>query len=102
MVDVNTIFIREAKQTRDTHQYICETSLPALHYSTPLLYSITLPSVKQNYHRQQVIICSRDYAVTIGGCYPQKLVRTYGKLKASRFSKISSNFKKVKGLKSLF
>ncbi len=55
MVDVSADFIKEeAKQARITHWY------------TSLQHLVKFPSTKQDYYKQNEIIFSRDYDVTIG------------------------------------
>ncbi len=58
MVDVNAAFIREAKLAKDTHRYV---------FSMWNYTSSTQSSMKQNYCRQQEIICSRNYDLMIQG-----------------------------------
>ncbi len=75
-VDVNTVFVvREAKHERDTRRYMV-----SVHYSNSSTQYLSVLS-KASYYGQQVIICSRDYDVTVGGANHK--ASTYVELTAS-------------------
>ncbi len=63
MVDINAVFIRKAKRTKDTY-------LPGSFNGEFQFQYSSKPSrvaMKQNYCGQQEIICSCEFSVKIGG-----------------------------------